>query len=266
MYKRQANNQKGTISSGRRVAIPTNSNSFNNGGASTNIQYQDVVLKLEVIPLINSSDEITLQIALLDDEVNGDQTIAGAGANGTTLTVPNIFTREILTTVTIPNNETIVLGGLIKDSKSNSVAGIPILSSIPLLGKLFANTVKADTREELLIFLQPSIITSRSALHDAQTDVDRRFKASPDVRKFAEGPESLPLPNPSRPPAANSFPPKAIPVEQQPAPAKPTTTSAKTSSKTPAKTSATPAKTPAKTSTKTSAKTPAKKPSPPASD
>jgi len=212
-----ANNQKGTISSGQRVAIPTSSNSFTTGGASTNVQYQDVVLKLEVIPLINSKDEITLQISLLDDEVNGDQVIPGAGPNGTALTVPKIFTREILTTVTIPNNETIVLGGLIKDSKTSTVDGIPILSSIPFIGKLFANTVKADTREELLIFLQPSIITSRSSLDAVGNDMDRRYKGASDVRKFADGPGSLPPPN-AKPVADKAgTPPKARPVAQDPA-------------------------------------------------
>ena len=223
-----ANNQKGTISSGRRVAIPTNSNSFTNGGASTNIQYQDVVLKLEVIPLINSKDEITLQIALLDDEVNGNQTIAGAGANGTTLTVPNIFTRQVLTTVTIPNNETIVLGGLIKDSKSDSVDGIPILSSIPFLGKLFSNTVKANTREELLIFLQPSIITSRASLDSAQSDAARRYQGSRETRKFADGPEVLPPPGSAKSAIDGATPPKAIPVDPQPAATPAATAPAKT--------------------------------------
>ncbi|MEI6674953.1 MAG: secretin N-terminal domain-containing protein [Verrucomicrobiota bacterium] len=213
-----ANNQKGVISSGRRVAIPTNSNSFNNGGASTNIQYQDVVLKLEVIPLINSKDEITLQIALLDDEVNGNQTIEGAGANGATLTVPNIFTREILTTVTVPNNETIVLGGLISDTKTDKVDGIPILSSIPFLGKLFSNTVKTNTREELLIFIQPSIITSRSSLDNVQGDMDRRYKATASTRKFADGPGGLPAPDVAPVSDKGAAIPKAKPVVPQPAP------------------------------------------------
>ena len=218
-----ANNQKGTISSGQRVAIPTGTNTYgagSTGTGSTQIQYQDVVLKLEVIPLINSENEITLQISLLNDEVNGVQTIAGAGPNGTDLHVPRIFTREILTTVTIPNNETIVLGGLIKDSKNNSVTGIPILSSIPFIGKLFANTVKSDTREELLIFLQPSIITSRSSLDAVGNDMDRRYKGAPDLHKFSDGPGSLPPPN-AKPVADKAgSPPKALPVAPAPAPAK----------------------------------------------
>lgn len=192
-----ANNQKGIISSGERIAIPTNSNSYYQGGGSTQIQYQDVVLRLEVIPLINSEHEITLQIALLSDEVNGDQTVAGAGANATDLVVPRITTREVLTTVTIPNNETIVLGGLITARTGEGESGIPLLSSIPVLGKLFSTTTKEDSRAELLVFLQPSIVNSRNSLDYVQRDADDRYKLSSDTRRFADGQGVLPPVDPA---------------------------------------------------------------------
>ncbi|TAG08624.1 MAG: hypothetical protein EAZ42_09920 [Verrucomicrobia bacterium] len=187
-----SNNQKGVISSGERIAIPTNSNSFSNGGASTNIEYQDVVLKLEVIPLVNSENEITLQIALLNDEQNGTQTIQGAGNNGDDLTVPRISTREILTTVTVPNNETIVLGGLIIKRDNETSDGIPILSDIPLLGKLFSSNLDTNDRSELIVFIQPSIVNNRVSLDDTQADMDRRYSVSDPARRFADGPGVLP--------------------------------------------------------------------------
>lgn len=187
-----SNNQKGSISSGERIAIPTNSNSFSNGGASTNIEYQDVVLKLEVIPLVNSDNEITMEIALLNDQVNGTQTIAGAGSNGEDLSVPRISTREILTTATVPNNDTIVLGGLIVGRNGKEKSGIPILSDIPYLGSLFANTVDTDERAELVVLMQPSIVKNATSLQNVQTDIDNRYKISPDVRNFADGDGVLP--------------------------------------------------------------------------
>jgi type II secretory pathway component GspD/PulD (secretin) len=194
-----ANNQKGIISSGERIAIPTNSNSYYQGGGSTQIQYQDVVLRLEVIPLINSEHEITLQISLLSDEVNGSQIIAGAGANGDPLEVPRITTREVLTTVTIPNNETIVLGGLITARTGEGVSGIPILSDIPYLGKLFSTTETKKERAELLVFIQPSIVNNRSSLDYVQSDADSRYKLSPNTRRFADGGEVLPPVEPTAP-------------------------------------------------------------------
>ncbi len=187
-----SNNQKGTISSGERIAIPTSNNNFSGGGSSTNIEYQDVVLKLEVIPLVNSDNEITMKIALLNDEQNGNQVLQGAGGDGGDLTVPRISTREVLTTATVPNGQTIVLGGLIVGRKSQEKSGIPILCDIPYLGKLFSTTTNTDDRSELMVFIQPSVVNSDRSLNDVQADMDARYKVSPRVREFADGPGVLP--------------------------------------------------------------------------
>lgn len=182
------NSQRGTISSGRRIAIPTNSNQFGGGGVSTNIEYRDVVLRLEVIPLVNSADEITLQIALISDDVIGQSDfIDGIGS------VPIIGTRELLTTVTVPNNQTIVLGGLITTNDTENVTGIPLLSDIPGLGRLFSTKTKGVDREELMIFIQPSIVNSGNTLDYVQADMDSRYKVSEPARNFADGSVLPPL-------------------------------------------------------------------------
>ena len=211
------NNQIGTISSGRRIAIPTNSNQFTGGGVSTNIEYRDVVLKLEVIPLVNSDKEITLQIALVSDDVIGQSdNIEGIG------TVPIIGTRELLTTVTVPNNQTIVLGGLITTNDTETVTGIPLLSDIPGLGRLFSTKTKGVDRDELMIFIQPSIINSDNSRDYVQSDMDSRYDVSGPARKFSDGSVLPPLgeidekgysPNRGTPPAA--MPVAEKPVERR---------------------------------------------------
>ncbi len=188
-----SNNQKGTISSGERIAIPTSNNNYNGGGSSTNIEYQDVVLKLEVIPLVNSDNEITMKIALLNDEQNGVQILEGAGSGGTgNLTVPKISTREILTTATVPNGQTIVLGGLIVGKNNQEKSGIPILSDIPLLGKLFSTTTNNNDRSELLVFIQPSIVNNDRSLAAVQADMDSRYKVSENAHNSTDGAGVLP--------------------------------------------------------------------------
>jgi len=177
-----ANNQKGVISSGQRIAVPTNS--YQGGastGISTNIEYRDVVLKLEVVPLVNSENEVTLQIALLNDDIVGEQAVEGVG------TVPTIGTRELTTTVTVPNNSTIMLGGLITTSEKDSKSGIPLLSQIPVLGNLFSTTSKSKDRSELLIFIQPTIVGNDCELDGVQVNNDARYKVSEPLRKFADG-------------------------------------------------------------------------------
>lgn len=182
-----SNNQKGEISSGERIAIPTeggtSTGSFSSG---TRIQYEEVVLKLEVIPLVNSNNEITMQIALLNDEQNGTQTIQGAGTNGGDLTVPRIATRRILTTATVPNNDTIVLGGLIINKDTKEKSGIPILSDLPLVGPLFGSNSKGADRTELMVFIQPSLVDNNASLDAVQLDMNQRYDVSGRALEFGQ--------------------------------------------------------------------------------
>lgn len=200
-----ANNQKGFISSGQQIAVP--SNSFNgglNGGQSTNIEYRDVVLSLEVVPLVNSQDEVTLQISLVSQGVGQNRSI-GAGDNK--FDVPDIINRELLTTVTVPNNQTVVLGGLITEENTKSISGVPILSQIPGLGKLFSSTSDKKTRNELVIFIQPKVIRDERSMEAANRDMDRRYEMSDQIREMDEAgvlpiePVSEALPDPQVLPA-----------------------------------------------------------------
>ncbi|MEM1085567.1 MAG: secretin N-terminal domain-containing protein [Verrucomicrobiota bacterium] len=182
------NNQVGLIEAGQRIAVPTSSNNFGvgNGGISTNIEYQDVLLSLEVRPLVNSDDEVTLEISLLNDEIIGSQFIEGVGD------IPTIGRREVITTVTIPDGATIALGGLISSTRRESVSGIPLLSDIPGLGKLFSTTTTEDDRAELMIFIQPKIVKDPESLYDSQVDFDSRYRVADDTRAFSGGPGVLP--------------------------------------------------------------------------
>ena len=169
------------ISSGQKIAVPTNSyQSGGNVGASqsTNIEYRDVVLKLEVIPLINSENEVTLQISQINDKVVGTQVIDSN-------TLPIIGTEEILTTVTATNGQTVVLGGLITERTERTVNGVPILIQIPIIKHLFGTTKDQVKREELLIFIQPKILDTVDQLVDANVKEVGRVNDGEDIVEFA---------------------------------------------------------------------------------
>ncbi|MDB9741340.1 hypothetical protein OAB00_00655 [Akkermansiaceae bacterium] len=161
------NNRKATFSSGQRIAVPTSTLSQATGdttvSSNTNIEFRDVLLNLEVIPLVNSNDEVTLKISFLNDNVVGSQTINGNS-------IPTIGTEEIFTTVKVPNNGTIILGGLITENTTDNKSGVPVLSSIPGIGKIFSSTTKNTTKEELVILIQPKIIRGARALQILQED------------------------------------------------------------------------------------------------
>ena len=164
------NNGKAVISSGQRIAVPTQilANGAGIGGiasTSASIDYRDVVLKLEVVPLINSDDEVTLRIAQINDNIIGEQIISGN-------TIPTLSTQELVTTVTVRNGATVVLGGLITERANTNERGTIFLRRIPVIKHLFGVTTKAMSREELLIFIQPNIINHRTPT-DSPNHIER---------------------------------------------------------------------------------------------
>ncbi len=163
------NNRKATILSGQKVPVPTQSLTSATGGGisgngsaiTSNIQYQDVVLKLEVIPLINSDREVNLIIAQTNDNVIGTDTISGNK-------VPIIATQEITTSVRVPNGATIVLGGLISEDKERGVEGMPYISDIPVVGSLLGGRTQSKVRKnELIVMIQPFVVDSNHELMKA---------------------------------------------------------------------------------------------------
>ncbi len=164
-----ANGQIATISSGQRVPFAGNTqsniNTSNVNDVGTTLtastEYQEANLELAVRPLINSDSEVTLNISQVNDTVGSSVTISA----GTT--APTINTQKLDTTVTVPNRQTIVLGGLISDQEDRTQTGIPLLKDIPYVGYLFASTQKSKTRRELIVLIQPFIIDNDPALQEA---------------------------------------------------------------------------------------------------
>lgn len=187
------NNGKAVISSGQRIAVPVNilSNAGvgNIAATSASIDYRDVVLKLEVVPLINSDDEVTLRIAQINDNIIGEQNISGN-------TVPTIGTQELLTTVTVKNGATVVLGGLVTERTGSNERGAIFLRRVPVLKHLFGTTQKTTQRDELLIFIQPKIINSKDHLDSPNAIEARRSQIMEETIRFGmplnEVPRALP--------------------------------------------------------------------------
>lgn len=122
----------------------------------TQTTFVDANLELNVTPQITSRDpkEVGKQIML---KVRATRNAVGARSNPAG---PSIDRREANTQVIIRDGETMVIGGVFIDSQNNSVAGIPYLSRVPVLGWLFKQKTESVAKQELLIFLTPSIVKS----------------------------------------------------------------------------------------------------------
>ncbi|MEN3940808.1 secretin N-terminal domain-containing protein [Prosthecobacter sp. SYSU 5D2] len=161
------NNTPANISSGSSFPIATSTQGFVGGGANngllSNVAYQDVVLSLNIIPLINSSDELTLQISQENSEVAGSTVIAEN-------TYPVLTKQQLNTVVMCKNNSTVLLGGLIRESQEKNNVNVPFLANIPLLKYLTGSTSDDKDRRELLIFIQPRIVESQFDLPPTPAD------------------------------------------------------------------------------------------------
>lgn len=190
------NNRKATILSGEKVPVPTQSLTSATGGGfgangsaiTSNIAYQDVVLKLEVIPLINSDKEVNLIVAQTNDSINGFDNVSGNS-------VPRIATQEITTSVRVPNGSTIVLGGLIKEEKDRGTEGIPYISEIPVVGSLLGGRSKTKiTKNELIVMIQPIVVDSNQDMMRASAYEGDRTPLGSDGREM-----TAPIAEQSRP-------------------------------------------------------------------
>jgi len=116
------------------------------------IEYKKAVLKLEVTPHVIDGDTLKVEVKVNKDEPDFSRTV---GNN------PTIITKVAQTTVIQNDGQTIVIGGLSKESSSRSNTGTPFLEDIPGLGYLFKRKSSADQMEELIIFITPHILKPR---------------------------------------------------------------------------------------------------------
>ena len=165
------NNKKATITSGQLVPVPeqsiTAAGNNGNGTVTTTVDFKDVVLKLEVVPLINPNGEVTLTIAQVNDNIVGTQRVEPND-------IPIISTQQVITTVTVQDGHTVVLGGLISEQDKKDTGGVPGISRIPVLGSLFKNNTKSKSRSELIIFIQPHVVNDNLQLSNASNNEDIR--------------------------------------------------------------------------------------------
>ncbi|MGE5234505.1 MAG: hypothetical protein ACM3OB_10375 [Acidobacteriota bacterium] len=149
--------ETGKLLIGDKVPVPvTTFNTAQTVGGNivplTSFQYQDVGIKLEIKPRVHHNKEITLSIKVEVSRLNGS--VQGSGGQSQ----PIIGTRTIDTTIRLKDGETNFLAGLLSSDESSSKTGVPGLSEIPILGRLFSDNKTTGTRTDLILTLTPHII------------------------------------------------------------------------------------------------------------
>jgi len=144
-----ADNQEAMILSGKKIPIVTRDFAGNQI-----IQFFDVALKLTVTPHISPDGKIVMDLHPVISDIAGE----APGAVG-----PVISSQEAQTKLTVNNGETVVIGGIIKTQSQDVKKGVPLLSSIPIIGNLFKYTKHEVNKTELMIFVTPQIVETTAS-------------------------------------------------------------------------------------------------------
>ncbi|MEI7751498.1 MAG: hypothetical protein WCJ71_05325 [Candidatus Omnitrophota bacterium] len=179
--------REATILVGEQYPIvdTTSSTNVNNTVGGSLNYYQNIGIQLRVVPQICGDNEDKVNLIVHPTVSNKNNTVKVYGSSATGVDAqpiaeyPIIDTREAETQMVIDDGDTVVLGGLLSDTKTNDLAGIPFLSNVPLLGKLFDRIAKNGSKKDLLIFLTVKIVRPSTVIADdvlGRTKIDQLAK------------------------------------------------------------------------------------------
>lgn len=197
------NNREAEIVVGSRVPFVASAR-LGDFTLDRSVQYERVGTRLAIVPTVNDDGYVSVEI-LQEVSTLTTQTVRAA------FDAPVISTREASTRAVMRDGQTVVIGGLIGDSRDDTDAGVPILKDIPLLGWLFKRQSATTNRTELAIFVTPYVVRT-----DADAD-EARERHRRQLDESAPGllPPKTPMQREPQPPLPSQREPA------QPAPAEP---------------------------------------------
>jgi general secretion pathway protein D len=181
-------NEKAKIVVGQNVPFRTGSTTSGSNGTSnpfTTIQREDVGLTLEVTPHIHDGNLVRLKVHSEVSEVD-PASLSVIGAQGSADLITNI--RTIDTTILVDDQEVIIIGGLMRDKETFNDTKVPLLGSIPGIGFLFRSSSTTTQKQNLLVFLRPTVLDSRAAIASA---TQRKFNSVYEVEIEGRDPANV---------------------------------------------------------------------------
>lgn len=146
-----ANRAEAFIQQGVSVPFEAVQSGEGSSTGAVSVQFKEAVLALKATPLVLADGRIQLDLHITQDTVGQ---IFQTGRGGS---VPSIDTRQLGTRVWVEDGQTLVLGGIFQEQDATLMAGVPGLSKLPGVGRLFQRNSHDDQRRELLVFITPSI-------------------------------------------------------------------------------------------------------------
>ena len=132
------------------------------------IEFRETGIILRVTPRVNPGGLVIMDI---------EQEVSSVTATGTTTVTPTIQTRRIVSSIAVQSGQTVALGGLIQDNRTQNKSGVPFLQSIPILGALFSSTSDNDTRTELLVAITPRVVGNQEEARAVTEELRNKMRA-----------------------------------------------------------------------------------------
>ena len=215
---RAVDGQKASLKIGDRVPVATGSFQPGIGGVginplvNTQFQYLDVGVNIDITPRVHAAREVTLKISMDISNVTGQSNIGG-------ISQPIIGQRKIEHEIRLKEGEVNLLGGMLEDSTTKSLSGIPGLSQIPILRYLFGQTNTEHRENEIVFALIPHIVRSQDLSELNQRALQVGTASAIELRRVsrpAPGDGGAPTqPTPTPPPAQSAPPPTQTPPPSQ---------------------------------------------------
>jgi general secretion pathway protein D len=209
---RAVDGQKASLKIGDRVPVATGSFQPGIGGVginplvNTQFQYLDVGVNIDITPKVHSNGEVTLKVVMDISSVTGTSNIGG-------ISQPVIGQRKIEHEVRLKEGEVNMLGGMLEDSQTKSLTGIPGLSQIPILKYLFGQTNTDHSETETVFVLIPHIVRAHEYNDMNQEALDVGTANAIELRRVSH--QAAPVPVPAVQPQSTPAPIPA-PTNQPP--------------------------------------------------
>ena len=160
-------NHTASIQVGDQVPIQSSTTVSDGGTTLSSIVYKDTGVHLAVTPQVNAGGLVTMDI---------EQSVTDVGPIDVATDQRTFLERKVTTRVAVRSTESVVLGGMIRENKSEGSSGIPILHNLPLIGPLFGTKTADGRRTELIVIITPRAIYSDVGLRDMSREMRRQMR------------------------------------------------------------------------------------------
>jgi general secretion pathway protein D len=167
-------NQQAVIRVGTQQPIPSGTTTTNNVTTSGGVEYKDTGVLLEVLPRVNSGGMVNMEIK--QEVIDLGPLVETTQSSSQSISSRSFLQRSVTSKVVVKSGQTLVLGGLIRDNRSEGQSGFPILYKIPVLGALFGNTEEQVDRTELIVLITPRVVENSQVADQVTEEIKRKMQ------------------------------------------------------------------------------------------